>query len=323
MSLPAAKPSKPIIMLLSLSVFLGIVLLLIFSLSPQQDNTIREVEEYADILMNRELFPQAVDAYREALQRPGLSRVERARLNHIMATIYLDPLKDYANALARYEKVKQLAPKSTLGNDAEKKIIQCLEGLGRPLDAQVEMEESVALKPGESHKGRGPLVAKIGNREITLGEIEDRISQFPPALRNQFSKPEAKLKFLQEYVVTQLLAAAAKRKGYDTDPEVNRAAEETKKGLMVQKLLEDQIASKVAPTEQELRSYYSVHKQRYVVTKDGKTIGTKSFDMAKPEVQQDLLREKDQSQYQQLIQEQLKAQDVKIFSEQVAPASTQ
>ena len=288
-------------------------------LKQQPDNSIQEIEEYADILINRELYAQAVEAYKEALQRPGIARPERAKLNYLLATIYLEHLKDYANALARFEKVKQLAPQSALAHDAEKKIVQCLEGLGRPLDAQVEMEQSVALSPETTVVKRGPVVAKIGQREITLGEIEERINQLPSSLRNQFAKPEAKLKFLQEYVVTQLLADAAKRKGYDSDPEVKRGVEEAKKSLMVQKLLEEQLVTKVMPDEQVLRGYYQTHRQRYVVTKNGKPIGTKSFALAKSEVLKDYLEEKKQEQYRRLIEEQLKAQEVKIFPEVILP----
>lgn len=321
------KDKTRLALLIAQLAIVSVVVLFVVKAGPsarrQRGESLRETEEYADALMNRELYAQAAQAYQEALQAPGLSRPERARLNHLLATIYLENLKDYPNALARFEKVKQLDPKSSLGRDAEKKIIQCLENLGRPLDAQVEMEESVALKPTKATMASGPVVAKIGNRDITLGEVDARLNQLPPALRSQFAKPQQKLKFVQEYIVTELLYDAAKRKGYDSNADVNRALAEAKKGLMVQKLLEDRVATKVAPTEAELRKYYDSHKQKYVVTKNGKSIGTKSFEVAKAEVQQDLLRDKGQAVYQQLIQEQLKAQDVKILSDRILPAGQQ
>lgn len=289
----------------------------------QRGESLRETEEYADLLMNRELYSQAAEAYKEALLSPGLSRSERVRLNHLLATVYLENLKDLPNALARFEKVRQLDPQSDLGKDAGKKIVQCLEGMGKSLDAQVEMEQSVALKPRQGAKANGPVVAKVGEREITLGEVEARLNQLPPALRSKISKPEDMLKFVQEYVVTELLADAARRKGYDANPEVNRAVEEAKKSLMVQKLLEEKIARNAAPSEEELRKYYETHKQKYAVVKDGKVIGTKAFEAAKLEVGQDLLRARGQQEYQRLVLEQLKAQDVKLFTDKIAPRSGQ
>lgn len=311
--------------LLSLLVlFVLAVLVMAFLQFPQgQKESLREIEEYADILMNRELYTEAAEAYKEALRLPNLSRADRAKLNYLLATLYFEHLNTYTAALARFEKVRQLDRKSGLSQDAEKKIIQCLEKLGRSLDAQVEMEQSVALKPERSRTARGPVVAKIGEREITEGDIQERLKRLPPAVRGKFAKPEDRLKLVQEYVVTELLYDAAKRKGLDTDPDVQLAVDEARKSFMVQKLLDDQIAPRIAPTQEELRKYYEAHKKKYIVMKNGKPIGQKSFASAAAEVRADFIREREQALYQQLIQEQLKTQDVKLFADRILPEGKQ
>ena len=65
-----------------------------------------------------------------------------------------------------------------------KNVIACLERLQRPADAQQALKESTSFE-GQTQKSRpGEVIAKIGNRDITLGDLDFEISKLPPELRS-------------------------------------------------------------------------------------------------------------------------------------------
>jgi len=275
-----------------------------------------QIRAYANELYNRQLYSQAIREYQNYLANYSVNKNEEANITYIIANIYFDRLKDYENALAYYLKIRQLFPESKLQTEVSKKIVACLERLQRSEDAQQALEESAHLIPSKKTKRPGTVIAKIGDREITQGDLDFELQQLPPEIRSEYTSPEKKKEFLKRYIATELMYDTAKRKGLDRDKDVIEAAFQAKKYAMVQKLVEEEIRQKVHINDEDLELYYKANKEKYAEKdKKGKIVRQRPLSEVKSQVAQDLLLERQQAAYQNLIERMLKAENVAIYDD--------
>jgi tetratricopeptide (TPR) repeat protein len=277
------------------------------------------VREFANVLYNRELYKQAIAEYERYLHDYPLDEREQASISYTIANIYFDRVRDYESALAYYLRVQELYPKSELVKETGKRIVECLERLQRSADAQQALEESTFLDTSQvTRKRPGEVIAKIGMREITSGDMEYEIKRLPPYLQAQIKDKSKKLEFLRQYIATELLYDTAKRKGLEKNAEVIEAAFQAKKSLMVQKLLEEEIAGKVNYNASDLDLYYRANQSRYTKSDSaGKNPQQLSFAEVKSQVEQDYIREKQQQIYNELIDRLMRAEAVRIYDDKV------
>ncbi len=275
--------------------------------------------EYAADLLNRSLFKQAIAQYEAYLAGYKVDETEQANITFIIANTYFDRLKLYDEALAHYLKIKHLYPDARVVEQVNKRIVACLERLDRSNDAQQALDESVLADPSKIVKQRpGAVVARIGNREITQGDLNFEIDQLPPTAREQFRSKEKKLEFLKEFVATELLYDTAKRAGLENDAQVVEGAFQSKKMLMVRRLMQDKIAAKINIAEYDLDLYYQAHKEDYAEKdKDGNISREKPLAEVKQQVAQDLYRQKYQDAFQSLMTQMTLAENVQFFEHQV------
>ncbi|MBN2414999.1 hypothetical protein JXO52_04120 [bacterium] len=278
-----------------------------------------KVREYANALYNRELYTAAVTEYQRYLDLYDVDDNERGNINFIIGNVYFDRLNDYENALARYMKVKYLYPDSPVMDEVNKRIVACLERLQRTADAKQALDEATAFDPAEVQQSRpGEVVAEVGGRKITSGDLAYRIGRLPEYVRSSLDTREAKLEFLQQIIAADLFYEAAKRQGLDRDKEVTAGFFEAKKSLMVQKYLEDQIASRIDISPDDVRLYYDAHKDRYTEKDDkGAVVRQIPFSEAAQQAAQDLAAEKQQRLYGELITRMIQTEDVKIYDDRI------
>jgi tetratricopeptide (TPR) repeat protein len=278
-----------------------------------------QVREYAGDLVNRELFTQAIEQYKFYLDSFSIQPRERANVNYIVANLYFDRLKDYENALAYYLKIKHYYPDSPLMDQVNKRIIACLERLERSADAQQVLDEAVQLDQEKVHKSRpGAVVAKIGDREITSGDLNFEINQLPPSVREQISSPQKKIDFLREFVATELMYDTAKRAGLDKDPEVIEGAFQSKKMLMVSKLLKERVGAKIHIDQNDIQLYWDANKEKYAEKNDdGEIVKQPTLDQVKDQVYQDLYGREYTKAYQDLINRMVQAENVQFYTDRV------
>ncbi|MFQ5706436.1 MAG: tol-pal system YbgF family protein [bacterium] len=277
------------------------------------------VRDFANALYNNQLYHQAIEEYNYYLQNYELSDDQHANITYIIGDIYFERLRDYQNALAQYLKIKHLYAESPLQDKVSKKIVECLERLNRSADAQQALEEATLLDRSQvkSHHP-GAVIAKIGKREITTGDLEHEISQLPPYMQSQVTDKSKKIEFLKQYIATELFYDSAKREGLDKDKEVLDAAFQAKKNFMVQKYLNEKISDEVNIQEPDVELYYKAHKDKYVEKdKDGKVIREKPFEQVKSQVMQDLVRERQKEAYDRLVQRIMRAEAVEIYADKL------
>lgn len=293
-------------------------LLLIGCSKPTTSNLSKEqARNYANELYNRQLFRQSVAEYERYLHSYPLDESEQANISYTIGDIYFERLRDYENALAYYIRIRYLHPKDELLRAVDQKIVACLERLQRPEDAQQKLTESTTLEPEKlATKRPGAVVARIGSREITQGDIDFELSQLPPELRSIYTTKEKKVEFLKQYILTELLYDSAVRQGLDKDTEVVEAAFQAKKNFMVQKLLQEQISSKIKIEPADVELYYQANKSKYAEKDDkGNVVREKPLDEVQKQVTQDLVLEKQKQIYEELIQRLMVAENVQILDD--------
>ncbi|NIS38445.1 hypothetical protein GWN91_04655, partial [Candidatus Saccharibacteria bacterium] len=178
--------------------------------------------EIANVLYNQQLYEQAAKEYQDYLDSYPLSVQEQANISYQIANIYFERLKDYENALAYYLRAKHLSDaESNLQQQISKRTVECLERLDRSTDARQVVAQTSALDDSQKPKTRpGEVIARIGEREITTGDLKHQLTRMPDYLREQFQDSESKKEFLRQYIAQELLYDSAKRRGLDQDKEV-------------------------------------------------------------------------------------------------------
>ncbi|MEJ2049137.1 MAG: hypothetical protein P8Y60_04705 [Calditrichota bacterium] len=177
--------------------------------------------ELANAFYNQQLYQQAVEEYIDYLNRYRIDNNEQANVTYMIANIYFDRLHDYENALAYYLRLKYLYPNSNLQNESNKKVVECLERLKRSTDAQQVIEQTAALDESQKPKSRpGEVIAKIGDREFTTGDMQYELNRLPVYMREQIKTRDQKIDFLKSILAQELLYDSAKRQGLDKDKDV-------------------------------------------------------------------------------------------------------
>lgn len=123
------------------------------------------------------------------------------------------------------------------------------------LVSSCQKEEKKTVVLPTATKDGTPVVAMVGNEAITYGSLQVIAAQNGYDLRN----PKQAELALRDATNNEILAAEAKRLGYEDDPEIRRYV----KAQAVQKLLLASVdsvqQSPQAPTEIELKVYYDAH----------------------------------------------------------------
>ena len=123
-----------------------ILVFLIMSRGPGGVPSGETLRELAIALENKELYAQAIEEYENYLLVSDLGEEKKARIHHKIGTIYMDKLHDYENALAAFVKVKHLASEGSLTREVDRRMVECLDRMGRSLDAQQELERATTLE---------------------------------------------------------------------------------------------------------------------------------------------------------------------------------
>jgi hypothetical protein len=88
--------------------------------------------------------------------------------------------------------------------------------------------------PGLSELQPG-VVARVDDTVITADELAGIIARQPPAVRRNLANPARKRAFLDNEVRMTLLAAEARRRGYDRDPDFQRALRQQLASTLLQR----------------------------------------------------------------------------------------
>jgi len=102
------------------------------------------------------------------------------------------------------------------------------------------------------------VLAKVGDRTITVGELADRLASQSPYLRARFESPERRKEFLDNLIRFELLVYEAKRRGYADKPEIKRA----RRNAMIQQLVKKEVDEPLEGleiTDEEVKAIYDAN----------------------------------------------------------------
>lgn len=139
-------------------------------------------------------------------------------------------------------------------------LAACDGGGGQPTPENPEEKRDplTGLTDAESKE----VLARVGDRTITLGEYAVTLTRMGKYERLRYQSPERQKELLDEMIRLELLSREAVRCGLDQDPEVQLRITEA----LRDEVLEDLRRSLPKPeelTEREVREYYDAHESEF------------------------------------------------------------
>jgi peptidyl-prolyl cis-trans isomerase C len=110
--------------------------------------------------------------------------------------------------------------------------------------------------------GPDAVVARVGDRAITLAELERRLGELSPLARAKHQTPADRRKFLDTVIEREVLAAEARRRGYDRRPEIQKMLNDYISAALVR----DEVDAKLKPEDvpdHEVQKYYREHESEF------------------------------------------------------------
>jgi hypothetical protein len=153
-----------------------------------------------------------------------------------------------------------------------------------PGSSSVETRPTPSAAPARGDE----IVAKIGDRVITLREIEDKLRMYPDSVRERVLKANNLRTFVKGLVVKELAAREAERLGIDKEPRVRERLEETRQDVLYN-ALSGKLLETISVTEAEMEAYFQAHKSEF---------GGKEYKDVKPQVAQRLRDMKSRAVYE-------------------------
>ncbi len=155
----------------------------------------------------------------------------------------------------------------------------------------------------------GAVLARVNRGAITATDFRKQVEDLAPQMRQAVATdPKARKEFLDDLIGIELVVQEAKRQGLDKDAEFKKRQEMLRKELerriqedaknelfnsVLKKEIGDKLAKVAAPTDQEVRDYYSKNKDK-IDAAVGKKIGFKDIE---PQLKLRLMQEKRRDLY--------------------------
>jgi tetratricopeptide (TPR) repeat protein len=275
--------------------------------------------EVASKLKAAGALDEAALLYERYLSKADTPPESRAKIAYSVATTYLRE-GDYERALRWLYEAETLGA-GELSNEVSKKIVVCLERLGRHHVAQAALDSRVQLDDGSGTVQRAagdPVVARIGEEEIYRSEVLRALDDLPPEMAQSYSDPNQRQELLKQFVAEELIWRKATKLEYDQDPEVQRRYATMLKKLTVSRFIEKEVVGKIEVDEGDLRNFFEANKERYQQKEsEDAPAKTPSFEEVRPAVERDYRMFKIQSEYNEIIESELSTAEVELHPERL------
>jgi parvulin-like peptidyl-prolyl isomerase len=132
----------------------------------------------------------------------------------------------------------------------------------KPKQISAPMASASALPGRLTPELAKQVLAKVGEREITLGEYAETLERMDPFERVRYQSADRRKLLLNEIVQVELLAQEAKRRGLDKQPET----EERLRQILKDELLRDVRREAPAPSDisdAEVHAYFDAHHEEF------------------------------------------------------------
>ncbi|MCP4641055.1 MAG: hypothetical protein GY851_11505 [bacterium] len=234
-------------------------------------------------LEEKALPSAAIDAYATYLAAARLDDAARAKVCYSVGKLAVDA-GDYERALTFLYESELLDPESDLARDIDKKVVFCLEKLGRTVDLRRELTHRTSVTRTPDASGAGEVVlAEFGDERVTERDLELELEKLPASARDSFRTPDQRLELLRNMVAERLLLDKAHRLELDKDPEIQELLAAQRDALVVRKLIADEVDRNVKVSADDVERFYKAEKSLFsrpaqadvLVAREGEEFGDK------------------------------------------------
>lgn len=254
---------------------------------------------------------EASKVYEQYLQHASLDKTSRANLAFALGNLLFD-VGQYEEALRWYYDAQQNATKDNAQNNTGEKIVHALEKLGHSHAAQSALESQTSLSTKATSAANDPVVAQLGNKQISKSAVMRALDDLPPELSKEFSGPDKLPDFLRKYVVDELLLQKATKHEMANDPDVRRRIDAITRQVIVAGYLEKEVIGKITVDASDVENYFKANKDKY----QSKT-GNVSLADVRAQVERDLRWSKVEEAYKSTVEQELAVADVKLYPERL------
>jgi peptidyl-prolyl cis-trans isomerase C len=106
------------------------------------------------------------------------------------------------------------------------------------------------------------VLAKVGEREITLGDYAASLERMDQFERLRYQSPDRRKALLEEMIRVELLAAEARRRGLDKRPETQERTRQILRDELLRRT-RDTLPAPADIPEAEVRTYYDKHRDQF------------------------------------------------------------
>jgi len=219
--------------------------------------------ELASKLKSVGLNREAIKAYEDYFNTPDLDKRTRANSAYTVGKLHMEE-GNYEKALSWLYRVDIIDPDTSLKSELNSKIVHCLEELGKYHAAEYALEARSTLveNPEVEQKGE-KIVAEIGDRKITLAEVDKSLQELPPWIQEQFKTKEQRVEFLKKFVADELFYRKAQKLEYDKDPDLRKKTALFIKQQMINRVLEEELKEGTTAHEDDLINYFKANQDTY------------------------------------------------------------
>jgi hypothetical protein len=118
---------------------------------------------------------------------------------------------------------------------------------------------------GNGFKDVSPVLAKVGDLEISRNDFDRRLAELPEKTRKQYVGEGWEKRFLRFMTDEALLYQEAQKRNLARDPEIGGMLIATQRHILINALRERSLAKEAIPTDQELRSYFELTRASFEV----------------------------------------------------------
>lgn len=121
----------------------------------------------------------------------------------------------------------------------------------------------LVLLQSSSFAGDEEIVARIGDRKITLSDF-NRLIGYDAEKKKIFEQnPQVKASFLKNVVQGMVISGIARRDGFDKRAEVKEQVEILVNAFLASEYIKKEVIGKIDVTEADIKSYYDTHKDEF------------------------------------------------------------
>ncbi len=118
------------------------------------------------------------------------------------------------------------------------------------------------ITPAQTGTDLNQAVARIDDQVVTVGDLQEKINKQSPFTRARYTSVEKKKEFLDSIVRFEVLAAEARRRGYDQDPEVIRLMKQQMISKFMQKDFDAKLKVEDVP-DADVEKYYKNNQDEF------------------------------------------------------------